>query len=344
MSTPLVTVLLTTYNQGRWIRDSVESVVQQTYPRWELFVLDNGSTDETAAILEHYRSHPQATVIRYERNTPHTIICNKIIRQARGEFVSFLYGDDYYMPNKLERQVDAFEKLPSRYGVVYAPGFRLVADGTLRPVTCGNHDGDILEALLAQPQFFQPIAPMIRRECLLRYPFTERLFIEGEGIYTRIALRYWYHPITEPVVVMRDHENNLGKEIGPNLERCLIIYEDLFRHPEFPERLRYLKGHVLGSAYRIAGWEMIRRERNYRQARKWLFQAVAHYLKLLADARVLIGLIITSLPRFLANTLNGLLNLISGTPAPPIRVPPTPVVTADLCRVDQQDFGRVCRS
>lgn len=325
MKDPIVSVLLTTYNQAQWLRQSIESVLIQTYPDWELIVLDNGSTDETCLLLEEYRSGDRVHVIRYQRNSPHTVICNDAIRRARGKYVSILYGDDYYLPSKLERQVAVFETLPSTYGVVYCAGYRLMSQGELRILPCGSYRGNILDKLLTLPQFFQPVSPLIRRECLLTFPFNEALFIEGEGVHNRIAMKYHYFPLNEPLVVMRDHENNLGKEIGPNLERCLLIYEDLFAHPEFPTRLRHLQGQALGGTYRIAGWEALRRERNYSQARQWLKKAVTENRFLLRDPRVLAGLIMTHLPRVVAAFVNGLLDRLFGAPVPPVKAPIAPV-------------------
>lgn len=325
MKDPVVSVLLTTYNQAPWLRQSIESVLAQTYPDWELLVIDNGSTDETSAVLEEYRFDPRVRVIRYERNSPHTVICNDAIRKARSTYISILYGDDYYLPSKLERQVAAFETLPPAYGVVYCAGYRLMSNGDRQMLPCGNHQGDILEKLLTVPQFFQPIAPLLRRECLLQYPFNEALFIEGEGVHNRIAMTFHYWPLNEPLVVMRDRDNNLGKEIGPNLERCLCIYDDLFIHPGFPPRLRHLQGQALGATYRMAGWEALRRERNYPQARQWLKQAVRENRSLFKDPRVLAGLIMTHLPRIFAAAANGLLDLLFGAPAPPIKTPLAPI-------------------
>jgi teichuronic acid biosynthesis glycosyltransferase TuaG len=140
--------------QWEWLRKSIESVLGQTYPDWELIVVDNGSTDETVSLLEQYQSHQKILVIRYERNSPHTVICNEAIQQARGRYVSILYGDDYYLPSKLERQVGVIETLAPSFGVVYCAGYRLMSSGEMKSLPCGSYQGDILEKLLTNPQFF----------------------------------------------------------------------------------------------------------------------------------------------------------------------------------------------
>jgi len=325
MRSPLVSVILTSYNHGQWLRESIESVLGQTYRNWEMILIDNGSTDNSLLVVEEYRSHPQITVIQYKHNSPHTVICNAGIAASKGQYISLLCSDDYYLPTKLERQVACFESLPQEYGVVYSGGFRLVPSGQLLPMSCGLHRGNILEALLTQAQFFPPISPLVRRECHIRYPYNEKIFMEGEGIFLKIALNYLFEVLPEPLVVMRDNAVGVGKEIRPNLKRNVIMYEEFFNHPDCPSHLHPLRGQALGGTYRLGGWEAIRRERDYRQGGEWLGMAVGCNPKLLKDPRVLVGLIMSGVPRPLANACNDLLNQLVGVPLPPVMRPATPV-------------------
>jgi len=325
VTTPVVSVILTSYNQASWLRESIESVLAQTFSEWELLLIDNGSTDGSPAIVESYRGHPRVSVIRYAVNTPHTVISNDGVRRARGRYVSFLYSDDYYLPAKLERQVEVLERLPAEFGVVYSSGYRLLEDGTLVPSPCGTHRGQVVKALIVERQFFLPIAPLVRRECLLRYPFNESIFMEGEGVFTKVAFRYLFAPVPEPLVVMRDHPGNMGKEIGPNLERNLRGYAELFGHPDFPADLQTLKPRILGETYRLAGWQAIRRERNYGQGRRWLWAAVRCFPRLATDRRVAAGLVLSILPRRLGDAGLAVLDRAVGAPPPPVARAATPV-------------------
>jgi glycosyltransferase involved in cell wall biosynthesis len=323
---PEVSVVMTSYNHGQWVWESIESVLAQTFENWELIVIDNGSTDDSPQVLERCRLDPRITVIHLKQNTPITAVQNHGIRIARGRYVSLLYSDDYYLPTKLERQVAALAALPNEYGVVYSAGYRLMRDGQLHLLPCGQHRGSILHALLTEPQFFPPIAPLVRRECLLRYPFNERIFVEGEGVYVKIALGYLFHPLPEPLVVMRDHPGNMGKEIEANLLRDVLMYEHLFDRPEFPPALQYLRGVAIGGSYRLNGWQTMRRGRNYGQGRAWLRRAVAYNRRVLTNPRVIAGLVIANLPRFMADFCMGVLDRVGGVPPPPVNGPETPII------------------
>lgn len=317
MPAPTVSVILTSYNQAPWLRQSIDSVLAQTFPDWELLAVDNGSTDSSPDIIRSYESDPRVTMVRYERNTAHTVVSNDAVRRARGRHISILYSDDYYLPEKLERQAPALDRLPARYGAVYSGGFRLMADGRMVEEPCGTADGNVLAPLLTGPQLFRPIAPLVRRECMLRYPFDESLFMEGEGIFTKIALGYEFHPVPGPLVVMRDHEGNAGKGIHSNLKRGVAICDRIFGHPEFPPELRHLRGPLLGDTYRLGGWQTIRRERNYAQGQEWLRAAVGSDPKLRFDPRVVAGLTLSALPRRVADLCLSLLDGAVGAPPPP---------------------------
>lgn len=325
MSDPLVSVVLTSYNQAEWLQESIESVLAQTMSDWELVLIDNGSTDHSMEIVKQYERHPKITVIRHEQNRPHTVILNHGIRTARGRYFSLLLSDDYYLPQKLERQVAVFEHLPEEYGVVYSNGYRLRPDGSLVLDPCGHHRGNVLEALLTEPSFFPPIAPLVRRRCLLEFPFDETIFMEGEGIYAKLAIRHLFHPLPEPLVVMREHERNVGKEIESNLRRCVLMYEHLFARPDFPAELRHLRGPAISGTYRVGGWQVIRRERRYRQGGEWLLRAVSHDPRALLEPRVIAGLVVVSLPKSLADLCMDQLDRAMGAPPTPVPGPQTPV-------------------
>lgn len=325
MSDPVVSVVLTSYNQGEWLEESIESVIGQTFSEWELILIDNGSTDGSAEIARRYSDHPRIRVFCHPTNRPVTRILNEGIAAAKGEFFSLLQSDDYYLPEKLEKQVAEFEGLPADYGVVYSNGYFLRPSGKMELDPCGTDEGWVLEALLTKPAFFLPIAPLVRMECLRKFPFDESLFMEGEGIYPKIAIGYRFHPLPEPLVVMREHERNMGKEIDSNLRRSVMMYERIFARPDFPEGLRHLRGPAIGGTYRVGGWQVMRRARDYAKGRGWLVQAVRNHPAALRNPRVVMGLVLGILPRRAADFVMDRLDGILGKPPPLVEGPPSPI-------------------
>src|SRR5690349_9034781 len=103
MSTlPLTSVIVPCYNGGRYVATAVQSVFRQSYPRIEVVVVDDGSTDDSPAILAGF-----GEAIRYVRQTNQGLSAarNRGIKEARGELLAFLDADDVWLPSKLATQV-----------------------------------------------------------------------------------------------------------------------------------------------------------------------------------------------------------------------------------------------
>ena len=104
----MVSVIIDNYNYGRFIGDAIQSVVNQTYTDWELVVVDDGSVDESADVIEKYRKiYPDRIFSVYKGNAGQASCFNEGMKHASGEIIAFLDSDDAWKPNKLERIVQA---------------------------------------------------------------------------------------------------------------------------------------------------------------------------------------------------------------------------------------------
>lgn len=103
----LVSIITPSYNCGAYIADTINSVLAQTYPNWEMIIVDDCSTDDTAAVVAEYeRKDQRIRFIRNERNSGAAVSRNRALREARGRWVAFLDGDDLWEPFKLQHQID----------------------------------------------------------------------------------------------------------------------------------------------------------------------------------------------------------------------------------------------
>jgi hypothetical protein len=103
---PSISAVIPSYNVAAYLGQALDSVLGQTLPPLEVIVVDDGSTDASAAVAESYG--PPVRVIRQKNQGP-SIARNRGLDEARGEWVAFLDGDDYWLPGKLEKQVAAIE-------------------------------------------------------------------------------------------------------------------------------------------------------------------------------------------------------------------------------------------
>jgi len=122
---PLVSVIIIFLNGGTFIQEAINSILAQTYENWELFLVDDGSTDESTATALHYaRRYPDK--IQYVEHPGHqnrgmSASRNAGLTHARGEYIAFLDADDVWAPRKLEEQV-AILQAHSHVAMVYGPG------------------------------------------------------------------------------------------------------------------------------------------------------------------------------------------------------------------------------
>jgi glycosyltransferase involved in cell wall biosynthesis len=111
-TTPLVTVIIPSYNYGRFIGQTIESVQAQTYPNWECVVVDDGSTDNTREVVESYARRDTRIRYIYQENQRAGTARNNGIRNGKGVFLQFLDADDLIESRKLERQVEYLDLHP----------------------------------------------------------------------------------------------------------------------------------------------------------------------------------------------------------------------------------------
>jgi glycosyltransferase involved in cell wall biosynthesis len=122
---PLVTVVTPSYNQGRFIAATIESVLAQDYPNVEYIIVDGASTDETAEVVARYAGH--LTFIS-ERDRGQSEAINKGFRRARGEIVAWLNSDDIFLPGAISAAVSALRERPAA-AAVYGEGYQIDEDG-----------------------------------------------------------------------------------------------------------------------------------------------------------------------------------------------------------------------
>lgn len=108
---PLVSVITPAYNSERFMEDAIESVQRQTYTKWEMIIVDDGSSDRTPEIIKTYqKKDDRIQLIQLKKNSGPAVARNIAFEHARGRYLAFLDADDQWMPNKLERQLQFMQQ------------------------------------------------------------------------------------------------------------------------------------------------------------------------------------------------------------------------------------------
>jgi glycosyltransferase involved in cell wall biosynthesis len=210
MTMPFVTVVMTAYNYGPFIEEAIESVLSQDYPadRRELVIVDDGSTDDTAERVRKYCSK-----VRYfhQTNGGQAVALNLGFANARGEIVALLDADDYWLPGKMQRIVEEFQKNPE-LGMIYHPFLEFdMETKEHRKPHFRAVSGHFFEN---NPEFFWYQLPgtstSYRRKCLEKVlPIPEKIRMLADGYVS--ALLPLYSPvlaIPEYLAAYRFHGNN----------------------------------------------------------------------------------------------------------------------------------------
>ncbi len=248
MAKPFVSVLIDTYNHERFIEKAIESVLEQDFPAAdrEILVVDDGSTDRTPEIVKAFEPHVR---LLRKANGGQASAFNVGIPECRGEIVSFLDGDDWWVSNKLQLALSELEKNPE-LGSVGHGYYEVHADG--RPLGVVVPERNTLLHLRDQPTallfthlrcFLGTTKITIRRKLLDQIlPFPEELVIEAdEYMFTLAPALAPALVLDQPLFYYRFHEGNLFQYSGNDdkktrrKQRVLEVLQECL-----PPRLRAL--------------------------------------------------------------------------------------------------------
>jgi glycosyltransferase involved in cell wall biosynthesis len=106
MSSPLVSIITSVYNSGKYIVPTIEAIIRQSYQNWELLITDDASTDDSIRIVEDYiKKDNRIKLFKLHANAGAAIARNHSIKMAQGRFIAFCDSDDIWFPEKLEKQI-----------------------------------------------------------------------------------------------------------------------------------------------------------------------------------------------------------------------------------------------
>ena len=293
-----VSVVIATFNNAQYIKQAIDSALNQTYPVHEIIIINDGSTDNTKEVLLEYGD--RIIYLETDRKGP-AYARNAGIKASTGDLVAFLDSDDYWILDKNERQVDIFNN-DNEVGLVFG---KLINFDNKNPdnrqiVPDKIYSGFVFDKLLVEGFIGLP-SVMIKKDLINTIGmFNENLLTaEDTHFYLRASKKYKFHAIEQPLVYRRLHGGNISDRFDIKVGTIDCLDDIANQYPENNRKI-YLPMKL---AYENRGKRLLADAFNYGQ-----YRACNYYSRELIKRNVLPGYalfmyMLTLLPESVIDTL-----------------------------------------
>ena len=252
---PLISVIIPVYNGEKTIRETIESVLDQTFQDFEVIIINDGSQDKTLEVINNIPDS-RLKVFSYP-NAGLSASRNRGLSRAGGEYIAFLDADDLWTEDKLEAQLLALEQNPQ---AALAYSWSDYIDESSNFVRHGSHitvNGDAYPRLLLTDILENGSNPLIRKQALVEVGGSDETLpsVEDWDLWLRIAARYHFVAVPKPQILYRISAHSMSFNV-PKMEfSCLKVVERAFN--QAPESLQYLKRDSLANIYKYLTYKSL---------------------------------------------------------------------------------------
>ncbi len=289
----LVSVVIPAYNAAWCIEKAIDSVLLQTYPSIEIIIINDGSTDETEQRLCRYSNDIR---VHKQPNKGLSSARNFGIQVSKGEFIAFLDADDYWLPQKIQKQASLLKKNPEIGFCSTAARVEDLNGEFLNDWTCPEIKHSVTHTIFQQNAAIagSGSSVMVRRKLLDQESFDETLkSLEDIDMWMRLSVRMNYFCICEPLTVIVKRDQSMSRNLKIMKKSTFFVLKKNRYLLEKKYRGTFWQSAYAGALTDFAKWE-------YRNGN--LFQAVVLLLEgllrsPLGKGRLIIGLLLAMLKR-----------------------------------------------
>lgn len=244
----LISIIIPVYNAEKYLREAIDSALQQTYKECEVIVVDDGSTDNTPKILLEYRSQIQ---IISQSNQGSAAACNAGVKAAKGEWISFLDADDVWLPEKLARQMEDCGSNAISHTDSICFGDALTNE-ILRSSFEIPYSGKVLEHLLIR-NFITKSTVLMRRQIFQELGGFDVSYISVEDwpFFLKVCAAHELGYLPDAVVRYRVHKKSKSMQGRKTLYDHLRIINEAFSKNGVGQHFPNLRQKALVSSYKV---------------------------------------------------------------------------------------------
>jgi glycosyltransferase involved in cell wall biosynthesis len=275
---PLVSVIIPAYNAENFITETLKSVLGQTYKNIEVIVVDDGSQDKTAEIVEKFIAIDQRVKLLKQVNSGVAVARNTGIAHAQGEFIAPIDADDIWYPENIAKQVECFGRSPENVGLVYSWSAHIDETGLITGGFCvGNITGNVYTTLIWQNFIGNASCTMMRSSVLEKvglynYQLRQQKAqgCEDWDLYLRIAEFYEFAVVPEFLVGYRKTPNTMSKDYEQMARsHSLMLQANRQKHPEVANTIY----RIASSTFYLYLAQENHQNSNYQGTRYWLYKS-----------------------------------------------------------------------
>src|SRR3990172_347270 len=226
---PLVSIVLPTYNCAAFLPHSIGSILAQTYNSYEIIVVDDGSIDNTKEVLTPFMQ--KINYIYYHQNKGSHVARNIGIQSSRGKYIAFIDADDIWLPEKLQTDIEYFETHPE-VNMVYSKHLNIDQNGRMLDEASQKRlpSGNIFTQLFSEQNFIITSSVVVRKEIFE----TTGLFYEQLSncqdwdMWLRIAFYFKVGGINTPLVKYRHNPHSLSKNRNNVLKYQKMVIDKIY--------------------------------------------------------------------------------------------------------------------
>lgn len=226
----MVSIIIPTYKRSDTLGRAIDSCLNQTVPDIEIIVVDDNDPDTeyrkiTEQLMQRYEDNPRVRYLKHPRNLKGSAARNTGIREAKGDYITFLDDDDVLENTKIEKQVQALSACDDTYGVVCCGVKICDADtGKQMRITVPNKNGNVqFEMLKLRLGMGTGSNPLFSREAVEKTGFFDTSFLRHQDLEYLIRILRNYKLITIPDVLITKYES--GHPNRPSAEKYMEIQE-----------------------------------------------------------------------------------------------------------------------